>query len=187
MLTAFHWGLVPYWSKDRKAAARQINARAETVASKPAFAESFERRRCLVPADGFYEWRRSADGSRQPFFVHRADGDPMAMAGVWASWRNPEDREERHLSCAVITTVANAAVAHIHDRMPVILERDAWDAWLDRDTPEAELLALLRPAPEDVIALHPVAAAVGNVRNNSPDLVAPVSSLRSGGGRSPSG
>lgn len=175
VLTTFNWGLVPFWAKDAKGAARQINARAETVATKPAFKESFARRRCLIPANGFYEWRRGADGSRQPFFVHRADGDPMAMAGVWASWRDPADRERRHLSCAVITTSASPAIAHIHDRMPVVLERDDWDTWLDGDSETAELALLLRPAPEDAIAFHPVAAAVGNVRNNTPDLLAPVS------------
>ncbi len=174
VLTRFQWGLVPWFSRDAKGGARMINARAETVRTSKAFADSFERKRCLIPADGFYEWEK-AGKVRLPWFVHRTDGNPMAFAGLWASWRdrNAPDRP-RLLTCTIITTDANDRLASLHDRMPVVLERDAWDAWLDPDADLDELEGLLRPADDEVIDLHRVSTAVNSVRNQGPELVQPV-------------
>lgn len=172
-LGTFRWGLVPSWSKDAKGGARMINLRSETLAAK--FATTFERHRCLVPADGFYEWERRPDGTKQPWFIHRADGGPMAFAGLWESWRDPTGGGgdgERLRTCTIITTDANDEVARLHDRMPVVLEPDTWDAWLDRDITDLEALQpFLVPADPTVVTMHPVSPAVGNVRNNTPDLV----------------
>ena len=176
-LTGFRWGLVPFWADDPKIGARLINARSETVTTKNAFAESFRRRRCLLPADGFYEWSR-AGGQKLPWFVERTDDDLMAFAGIWASWRpkaapdTPEDeRPERLLTCSILTTSANATLSGIHDRMPVILDRDAQEAWLDDDAAEAELTALLAPAPDDAVRRFRVTTDVNSVANDRPDLV----------------
>lgn len=173
VLVSFRWGLVPFWAKDRKVAARQINARAETVASKPTFAESFQRRRCLVPADGFYEWQRHPDGSRTPYFVHRADGAPMAFAGLWASWRDSEDGS-RLLSCAIVTTQASGGIAALHERMPVMLEPNSFSDWLDPDADPAQLRHLLASAGPDALTWRRVGTDVNSVRNNHPGLVTPV-------------
>jgi putative SOS response-associated peptidase YedK len=174
VLGQFSWGLVPSWEPDRKGAARRINARAETVLDKPAFRNAFARRRCLLPADGFYEWERRPDGSKQPWFVHRADGRPMAMAGLWEVWRETDDAPLLR-TCTVITTAANDLMQPVHDRMPVILERPSWSGWLDRDSFDADALSgLLIPAGDDVLIRHRVSNQVNSVRNNGPDLVEPV-------------
>ena len=165
------WGLIPSWAKDPAMfGARTINARAETVAVKPSYRDSFRRRRSLVPANAFYEWRRK-DGSRQPYAIVRRDGKPLAIAGLWSTWRDPgSDREL--LTCAVITTEANEVVGELHDRMPVILPEDAWDLWLDpRRQDAAELEKLLRPCPSELIRAYPVSRAVGNTRNDGPELL----------------
>lgn len=174
MLVTFRWGLVPFWAKERKIASRLINARAETVEEKPAFAESFRRRRCLIPADGFYEWQRHTDGSRTPYFVHRVDGAPMAFAGLWASWRDRERDGERLLTCTIVTTEASTGIAMIHERMPVVLEPEVWADWLDQDTTPAALRHLLIPARPELLALRQVDAQVNNVRNNHSGLLEPV-------------
>ena len=189
---AFHWGLVPSWAKDRKVGYKMINARAETLAEKPAFKKLFATRRCIVPMDGFYEWMPgTADGPRtkagkpakRPVFVRRVDGEPLAVAGLWTVWKDPDadpdesDGADRWLhSATVVTTSANATMAPVHDRMPVILtDASAWDVWLDPAMDDLdELGALLVPAPADLITLHEVSTEVNDVRNRGAHLVEPV-------------
>jgi putative SOS response-associated peptidase YedK len=179
-LDAFHWGLVPPWAKDPKVGARMINARAEGLATKNAFKPAFRKRRCLVPADGFYEWRKpSADGPRkarkQPFFIHHPGGEPYAFAGLWEVWRAADGEQEPLRSCTIITTDPNEVLATIHDRMPVILPRSAWDTWLDRDNDDLDLLGkLLVPADPALTVLRPIATEVNDVRNDGPELTAEI-------------
>ena len=176
-LDAFHWGLVPLWAKDPKIGSKMINARAETLAEKNAYKAAFKRRRCLIPADGFYEWRKDPDAppkaKKQPFFIHRPDGEPYAFAGLWEVWRGPDRDQEPLRSCTIITTSPNDVMASIHDRMPVILPASAWDAWLDRENDDLDLLGkLLVPAAPELTVMHPVSTQVNNVRNKGPELVA---------------
>lgn len=173
---AFHWGLVPLWAKDPKIGSKMINARAETLAEKNAFKSAFKRRRCLIPADGFYEWRKDPDApktaKKQPYFIHSPDGEPYAFAGLWEVWRGPNKDQEPLRSCTIITTTPNEPMAAIHDRMPVILPRSAWSTWLDRDIDDLALLGkLLVPAPAETITMHTVSTEVNNVRNNDKHLV----------------
>jgi putative SOS response-associated peptidase YedK len=171
------WGLVPSWAKDLAIGAKMINARAETIATKPAFKRAFARKRCIIPADGFYEWKVVPGQKRkQPVFIHRADGDRFAFAGLWELWRDPADPDAPPLrSCTIITGQANDKIAPVHDRMPVMLPPDAWATWLDHDNHDTDALAaLLVPAPASLIAIHAVSTAVNNVRNRSPELVEPV-------------
>jgi putative SOS response-associated peptidase YedK len=171
-LSELRWGLVPSWAKDPKAGDRMINARAESLADKPAYERAFRRHRCLVPADGFYEWQRR--GSRkQPMFIHRRDGEPMAFAGLWAAWRDANDPDGEWLrSCTIVTTDANNTVAPLHDRMPVVLEERDWDRWLDPDGGDLDgLTRVLRPASDDVLVAYPVATAVNSADNDGPELV----------------
>jgi putative SOS response-associated peptidase YedK len=167
-LDALKWGLVPYFTKDLKKARRPINARSETVATSGMFREAFAKRRCLVPAPIYYEWRDDPDG-KTPFAVARVDGEPVAFAGIWEEWRSPEG--EKLSTFATITTDANTLLASIQDRMPVIIERADWSVWLGEAAGDPS--ALLRPAPEDVLRFWPVDKKVGNVRNEGPDLVQP--------------
>ena len=168
-LGALRWGLIPHWAKSRKGRPN-INARAETVADRPAFRDSFRRRRCIVPASGFYEWAPESAG-RQPFYITMADRSPMAFAGIWASWKDPETRR-RVRSCAVITTRACEAIASIHTRMPVILPPEHWDLWLDREITAPEAVEpLLAPAPASRITRRPVSTLVNSVRNNLPENI----------------
>jgi len=166
-LGAMKWGLVPHWAKDTRSI--QINARSETVATTPAFRDSFARKRCLIPADGFYEWETPENG-RSPHWVYRADGHPMAFAGIWASRLDPESDEWRR-TCSIITKDAEGVISSIHDRMPVALVPDVWDAWLDRDLldPDAAL-SLLQPIDPESIMEHLVSRKVNTVKNNTPDL-----------------
>jgi putative SOS response-associated peptidase YedK len=175
-LDSFRWGLVPYWADDLAIGNRMINARAEGIADKGAFRHAFRRRRCLVPADGFYEWApRAGRKQKQPMFVHRPDGEPLAMAGLWERWRGPDQRDEDVLlTCTIVTTAANEVVAPAHDRMPVILPPSAWDTWLDRDNEDLDALeALLVPAPASLLAMRPVGTAVNDVKVNDPSLLDP--------------
>jgi putative SOS response-associated peptidase YedK len=174
--TVFSWGLIPHWADNPTAAARHINARAETVASTPAFRDSFRRKRCIVPADGFYEWTH-AGTVRQPHFIHRCDGAPLAFAGLWSSWRmSPEAPTRRTFT--IITTRANDAIAPLHDRMPVALPAEAWDRWLDPRTPlDGELLALLEPPAAEAFETFPVERLVNSVRNQGPALIQPLATL----------
>jgi putative SOS response-associated peptidase YedK len=172
-LDAFHWGLVPLWAKDPKIGSKMINARAESLAEKNAFKSAFKKRRCLIPVTGFYEWQaRPGQKAKQPFFIHHPDGEPFAFAGLWEVWRGPDKDQEPLRSCTIVTTSANEPMAKIHDRMPVILPREAWDTWLDRTNEDLELLGkLLVPAPPQLITMHPISTLVNNVRNNGPELV----------------
>jgi putative SOS response-associated peptidase YedK len=162
------WGLIPAWAKDAKLRFTTINARAETIARTPAFRDAWRAgRRCLVVTDGFYEWRKA---DKQPFAVGMADGGPMVMAGVWETWTSRDG--EVVVSCTVITTEANAAVAPVHDRMPVILAERDWPLWLgEQPSTEAALRALLRPCPPEALTVWPVTRRVGNVRNNDATLI----------------
>lgn len=169
-LGVLRWGLVPSWAPNPTGGARLINARSETVLEKPAFRTAFARRRCLLPADGFYEWERPR---KRAWFIRAADGSPLAMAGLWEVWRGDGDLVVR--TCTILTTTANPAVGRLHDRMPVFLDRDDWAAWLEPDNDDVAALAcLLVPAPDDLLRLHPVGPRVNSVRNNGPDLVDPV-------------
>ncbi len=166
VLDTARWGLVPPWAKDLRAGARMINARAETVATSPAFAPSFARRRCLVPADGWYEWVR--DGKRkQAYYMTPLDGSPLAFAGIWTVWG------DEVLTCSVITTAALGGLARVHDRMPLILPRDRWAGWLAGGGDAPDLLRPMTPAELEAIEVRPVRPDVGNVRNNGPELLAP--------------
>jgi putative SOS response-associated peptidase YedK len=165
------WGLVPDWAKDPSIGHRMINARAETIAEKPAFRNAFRHRRCLVPADGFYEW---ASGSRpkQPYHVAREDGALFGFAGLWEVWRSKEGRAVH--SCTIVTTRANATLQRIHDRMPVILGPDDYVPWLDPAQSDPErLLDLLAPCPEEWLVLQTVGLRVNDPRNDDPECVAP--------------
>lgn len=168
------WGLVPPWAPDPSGAFKMINARAETVAEKPAYRDAFARRRCLVLADGFYEWRRVGP-LRQPYHVTRADGAPFAFAGLWSGWRDPTggpDGDGWLRTCAIVTTEANARIADIHPRMPVILDPAAEAEWLDPATPPARLHELLRPLPAELTAVRPVSQAVNDARRDGPECLA---------------
>ena len=170
-LSELRWGLIPSWAKDAKVGDRMINARAESLADKPAYERAFRRHRCLVPAEGFYEWQRR--GSRkQPMFIHRRDGEPMAFAGLWAAWRDEASDTDWLRSCAIVTTNANNTLAPLHDRMPVVLEERDWDGWLDPDTGDVDALArLLQPASDDLLVAYPVGTAVNSADNDGPELV----------------
>ncbi len=175
-LRELRWGLVPRWAKDAKAGNRMINLRAESVREKKSWRSSLARKRCMIPIDGFYEWQDQGRGRRkQPFYITARDGGPLALAGLWATWRDPEAPDEELWTCTILTTTANQLMASVHDRMPVILPPEAWDAWLDPDNTDVEQLAeMLNPAPEELLTLWPVDPAVGNPRNNRPDLVEPL-------------
>ncbi len=172
-LTSYAWGLLPHWERDPRSAARRINARSETVATSPAFADSLRKRRCIVPADGFYEWQR--DGSaRRPFYIHRADGAPLALAGLWSGWRDPSTDTVRR-TFTILTTTPNGPISRLHNRMPVVLDPANWDIWLDPGLVDiGELQGLFRPAPEDPFEIVAVRPLVNNVRNDGPDLIVPL-------------
>jgi putative SOS response-associated peptidase YedK len=169
-LGRMRWGMIPPWAEDAKTI--HINARSESVATKPAFRRAFSIHRCLIPADGFYEWEPPERG-RTPHWVFRADGHPMSLAGIWSAWRSPATEEwERRF--AIITTEAAGSIANIHDRMPVILPAEVWDPWLDPSlTDPEEALALLTPLDHDLIMEHAVSSEVNDVRNNHPGLKTP--------------
>ena len=170
------WGLVPMWAKDLSVGNRMINARAETVAEKNAFKRAFRRQRCIVPADGFYEWTsRPGQKQRQPWFIHRPDGEPFAFAGLWETWRGPERDEDPIRTCTILTGPANEKMTEIHDRMPVMLPPDSWSTWLDPTVDDPDLLGqFLVPAPPQLITFHPVSTEVNNARNHGAHLTEPV-------------
>jgi putative SOS response-associated peptidase YedK len=177
-LGSLRWGLVPAGAGSLKGAARMINARAETVATKWPFSRLVARHRVIIPADGYYEWKHLDDGglrtaSKQPYYLHPADGLPLAFAGLWDVWRDAEGQPLR--TCTIITTAANATTVPIHDRMPVILDSSAWIRWLAPDPlPATELARLLIAAPDDLLTVHPVGDRVNSARNDGPDLLDPV-------------
>ncbi|CAN5520929.1 SOS response-associated peptidase [soil metagenome] len=212
-MDAFRWGLVPSWAKDMSIGARMINSRAETVASKPAFRKAFADRRCIIPADGFYEWKvLPGEKKKQPYFIHRPDGEPFAFAGLWERWKGPKpakppkdapvgdvaetgdgadvDAAEKGdvpkdpnalpppspvdplKTCSIITTTANSTMSELHDRMPVILPRSAWEQWLSPDEHDLDTLGqLLVPAPPELITFHAVSTEVNNARNKGEHLM----------------
>jgi putative SOS response-associated peptidase YedK len=168
-LDVLKWGLIPYHEKDPKGGRKPPIARAETVATSGLFRDAFVRRRCLVPADAFYEWKPVAAG-KQPYAIARQDGEVMAFAGLSERWHAPDGEIVR--TFAIITTAANAEMAELHDRMPVILEPADWPVWLGEV--DGDLGALLRPAPDHTLRIWPVSPQVNNWRNNGPDLLAPI-------------
>lgn len=164
------WGLVPHWSKGPGTGPKMINARAETITEKPAYRDALKTRRCLIPADGFYEWKAREGRSKLPWHVTRDSGEPFAFAGLWAVWHGQGDETLR--TATIITTEANSSLAAIHDRMPVILEGpDQEAAWLDHDLPPEALLDLLRPLPDAKTAKRPVGSAVSNSRNDTAECL----------------
>jgi putative SOS response-associated peptidase YedK len=168
-LEMLHWGLIPSWAKDPEIGNRMINARAETVAEKPSYRKAFQERRCLILADGFYEWQKT-DNGKQPFYIRMQDESPFAFAGLWESWRN--GREIR--SCTIITTAPNELAAPIHNRMPVILDPEDYEMWLDPDFDERDpLTSLLKPYPADVMEAYPVSRRVNKPSNNEPGVIEP--------------
>ncbi|MGH3834407.1 MAG: SOS response-associated peptidase [Pseudonocardiaceae bacterium] len=171
-IRVMRWGLVPHWAKDPGAGSRMINARAESAATKPAFRDAVARRRCLLPADGWYEWQAAPGSRKQPFFITSVDGSGLALAGLWAAWRGADATAPLLVSCAVVTTDAVGPLAEIHDRMPLVLPAQAWEAWLDPDSDDPSRL-LVPPPPELVAALElrPVSTAVNDVRRDGPELV----------------
>ncbi len=173
-LVPLRWGLIPHWSKAPDSRYSMINARAETVATKPAYRDAFRQRRCLIPSEGFYEWR-ATKGGKQPYLIGRRDQAPFLMAGLWERWRRGEGDQSPIESCTIIVTDANELVRPIHDRMPVILSDEAADRWLDPDERDpAALAGLLRPADPAEMRLHPVSRAVNNARNDGPELLEPL-------------
>jgi putative SOS response-associated peptidase YedK len=171
------WGLIPGWMKDPKMGVKLINARSETVAEKPAFRAAFHHRRCLVLADGFYEWKRE-NGQKQPFYFRLSDGQPFAFAGLWERWRSPQHNSdgEEIRSCTILTTTANELVQPIHERMPVILAPQDYDLWLNSQMPTSEALQqLLCPYPAEAMTAYPVSRLVNNSRQNSSECIIPLS------------
>ncbi|WP_119678126.1 SOS response-associated peptidase [Indioceanicola profundi] len=175
-LVPMRWGLVPFWAKDAGIGSKMINARADTLAEKPAFREAFRRRRVLIPADGFYEWQ-AVGGKKQPYYIRPRNGGMLAFAGLWESWRGPKGEPplpEPLLTATIVTTDTNRALSFLHDRMPVILDAGNWDAWLDPATPPQRLQDLLRPAADDLLETVPVSTAVNSVRNEGEELIRPM-------------
>jgi putative SOS response-associated peptidase YedK len=169
-LTAYRWGLIPHWAPDARMASRTFNARAESIATMPAFRDSFRRKRCLVPVDGFYEWRRQ-NGVRQPYRIFRADGRPLALAGLWDGWKNPDTGEVRR-TFTIVTTTPNDIVAELHDRMPVIVPDELWGRWLDpRRAEPGELRAMLEPTDTVALEIAPASRLVNDVHNDGPQLL----------------
>ena len=168
-LAALKWGLVPAWSDEPKTEYSTINARAETVAQKPAFRFALRHRRCLIAADGFYEWHPQPDGHKQPYFIYLKGHAPFAFAGIWEHW----ERDGKTLdSCSIIVTAANSLMQPIHERMPVILSPDQYDAWMDPNVTDAKhLLPLPAPYPPEKMQLHPVKTTVNSPRNEGPELI----------------
>lgn len=198
-LDGLRWGLVPTWADDIKIGSRMINARAESVAKKPSFRSAFKRRRCIIAADGFYEWKlgegvnSKGKPNKQPYFIHRPDGEPYAFAGLWETWRGPKDadgdvavppgarldEEEPYgfvlETCTILTGEPNERMSELHDRMPVILSSADWDEWLDPSQDDTEALhRLLAPAPSSLIEFHPVSTEVNNARHRGAHLTDPV-------------
>jgi putative SOS response-associated peptidase YedK len=184
---AFRWGLVPVWAKDVKVGQKMINARAETLLTKPAYKGVVRKHRCIVPMDGFYEWKtpsgpdapvgKSGKPLKQPMYIHRLDGEPLGVAGLWSSWR-PKDAEPDtpwlH-SLTIVTVAANETMQPVHDRMPAILGPAAWDRWLQPgEVDVAEVHGLLVPAPEGLLTMHPVSTDVNRVGEKGPGLIDPV-------------
>jgi putative SOS response-associated peptidase YedK len=172
-LDRLYWGLVPFWAKDKSIGPRMINARIETVTKKASFREAFKKRRCLIIADGFYEWK-GAPGHKQPMFITLPSKEPFAFAGLWEKW-NPKESDEVYRSCAIITTDASESVREIHDRMPAILHPDAYKAWLDPENQNAESVqAILKDCLVGELVSYPVSRMVNSVKNIGPACIEPI-------------
>ena len=169
-LTDLKWGLVPFWAKDASIGSRMINARSETAAEKPSFRDAFKKRRLLIPASGFFEWKKEG-GAKQPYYIYQKNGQPFSLAGLWERWEKGEEPLE---SCTILTTGPNTLIASLHDRMPVIISPRDFEKWLDPQTGSAELLHLLKSYPPEEMAAHPVSPAVNKPTNNSPELIEPI-------------
>jgi len=176
-LEPLRWGLVPLWAKDLAIGSKMINARAEGIATKNAYRHAFRKQRCIIPADGFFEWKVVEGQKRkQPMYIHRVDGEPLAFAGLWETWRGPERKDDPLRTCTIITTSANETMAPVHNRMPVILPPDSWAEWLDPEMQDTDALAeFLVPAPSSLLTLYPITTAVNHVRNKGPELIVPLS------------
>ncbi|MEM7094736.1 MAG: SOS response-associated peptidase [Actinomycetota bacterium] len=178
-LDLFRWGLIPSWAKSKNIGAKMINARSETVTTKNAFRAAAKRRRCIIPADAFYEWTAvtNPDGGKpkkQPWCIQRVDGDPFAFAGLYETWRDPDAPEDapRVLTCTILTRGANEAITPIHDRMPVMLAPHRWDDWIDRGNEDiTELLASIETVPSELLEIYPVSTAVNNSRSRGAELM----------------
>ena len=174
------WGLIPSWAKDPSIASRMINARSETVSDKPAYRAAFRKRRCLVPADGYYEWYTPVSPAgkvaKQPFYIHPSDGSILAMAGIFEWWRDPavDSEDAWRLTFAILTTSATDDIGRIHERMPVAIPRQGWTSWLSPDTDIREVEALMSPAGSVGLSAYPVSTSVNSVRNNGPSLIEPI-------------
>jgi putative SOS response-associated peptidase YedK len=171
-MVLLRWGLIPFWARDPKIGSQMINARSETVAEKPAFRAAFRRRRCLVVADGFYEWQKT-DGTKQPFYIRLRDARPFAFAGLWEHWKGPDDTAIE--SCTLLTTQPNDLLRAVHNRMPVILQPRDYDLWLDPEIEKPELLRpLLLPYPPEKMDAYPVSRYVNSPNNDDPSCVEPL-------------
>jgi len=169
-LDMLRWGLIPHWAKDMKIGYKMINARSETLAQKPSFRSAFKKRRCLIAADGFYEWKHS-ESTKQPYYAHLKDNSVFGFAGLWESWNSPEGSTVE--SCTIITTSPNELIGEIHDRMPVILHPEQYETWLQDSTPEQSLQQLLRPFPAEEMEASRVSSEVNNPKNDSPVCLLP--------------
>jgi len=169
-VTRYRWGLIPHWADDPRIGSKMFNARAETLARSPAFRDAFARKRCLVPVDSFYEWRREGN-LRVPFRVVRDDGRPLTLAGLWAGWRDDDTGEIRR-TFTIVTSGPNSLMRPIHNRMPVVVPPEAWERWLDPSLSNpAQLQGLLQPIEDDHLEAYEVSRLVNNVRNDGPDLI----------------
>ena len=184
VLSVVRWGLVPSWAKSPSVGDRQINARAESITERPAYRRAMQKRRCIVPADAFYEWKKPDVGRapKVPYAIRRRDGTTLAFAGLWEIWRHREvadddDPDAWLRTCAIVTTQANAVLAPIHDRMPVVLDEGDWDQWLDpREEDVDALVGLLRPSPDEWFDVFEVSTRVNKPENNDPELLEPIAS-----------
>jgi putative SOS response-associated peptidase YedK len=174
VLDKYHWGLVPFWAKATNIGYKMINARVETAATKPSFREAFKKRRCLIPADGFYEWR-GQKGEKQPMFITLPDKAPFAFAGLWETWHDKQNPDELYRSCTIITREAAGAVKELHHRMPVILEPDVYSHWLDSDNRNADSISeILHTRSITDLVFYPVTKQVNSVSNNDPSNIKPI-------------
>ncbi len=172
-LDLLKWGLIPYWAKEAAIGNRMINARAESVAEKPAYRTSFKNKRCLIPADGFYEWKKEGK-MKQPYLIHRQDGKPFAFAGLWSTWRDPEKSQQVE-TFTILTTEANDLLRPLHDRMPVIIDRENFDLWLDPKVGDAaKIQPLLVPHAVDGFEAFPVSRTVNSPAYDGPNCIAPL-------------
>jgi putative SOS response-associated peptidase YedK len=178
-MSLMRWGLIPSWAKDMKIGASLINARADTLATKPSFRTAFKRRRCLIPADGFYEWKKGEGKTKQPFYIRLKKDYPFAFAGLWEHWEGPDNSAVD--SCTIVTTDANDTLRPLHERMPVILPEEDFDRWLDpKEEDAAQLGELLKPYPPEEMIAFPISTLVNNARNESPQCIEPLRDASAG-------